>query len=157
MSRVYKFKCGRCNSPCYGETDRYIDISQKTFNEVTPSVEVSMHDHLLFYNHSPSFGDSIILAHRINKFLMDIKHLLINHETLKLNKSNPLHFIISIWQDIRLLNIILFDCMFLYASSTRSTVTAVTSDQSWLVWVNGWVFVYELSGCGFEFRYNHIS
>ena len=25
----------------------------------------------------------------------------------------------------------------------------------WSVWLNGWVFVYELSGCGFEFRCSH--
>ena len=24
-------------------------------------------------------------------------------------------------------------------------------------WLNGWVFVYELSGCGFEFRCCHLS
>ena len=27
----------------------------------------------------------------------------------------------------------------------------------WPVWLNGWVFVYELSGCGFEFRCCHSS
>ena len=26
----------------------------------------------------------------------------------------------------------------------------------WPVWPNGWVFVYELSGCGFESRCNHL-
>ena len=26
----------------------------------------------------------------------------------------------------------------------------------WLVWLNGWVFVYELSGCGFESRCCHL-
>ena len=25
------------------------------------------------------------------------------------------------------------------------------------VWLNGWVFVYELSGCGFESRCNHSN
>ena len=27
----------------------------------------------------------------------------------------------------------------------------------WSVWLNGWVFVYELSGCGFESRYSHFT
>ena len=28
---------------------------------------------------------------------------------------------------------------------------------TWPVWLNGWVFVYELSGCGFESRCSHSS
>ena len=27
----------------------------------------------------------------------------------------------------------------------------------WPVWLNGWVFVYELSGCGFESRCSHLN
>ena len=27
----------------------------------------------------------------------------------------------------------------------------------WSVWPNGWVFVYELSGCGFESRCSHLN
>ena len=27
----------------------------------------------------------------------------------------------------------------------------------WPVWLNGWVFVYELSGCGFESSCNHLN
>ena len=27
----------------------------------------------------------------------------------------------------------------------------------WPVWLNGWVFVYELSGCGFESRCYHLN
>ena len=27
----------------------------------------------------------------------------------------------------------------------------------WSVWLNGWVFLYELSGYGFEYRYSHLK
>ena len=27
----------------------------------------------------------------------------------------------------------------------------------WQVWLNGWVFAYELGGCGFQSRCNHLS
>ena len=27
----------------------------------------------------------------------------------------------------------------------------------WPVWLNGWVFVYELNGCGFESRCSHLK
>ena len=27
----------------------------------------------------------------------------------------------------------------------------------WPVWLNDWVFVYKLSGCGFKFRCSHVS
>ena len=30
------------------------------------------------------------------------------------------------------------------------------SSLIWPVWLNGWVFVYELNGCGFKSRYCHI-
>ena len=28
---------------------------------------------------------------------------------------------------------------------------------NWSVWPNGWVFVYELSGCGFDSRWSHLN
>ena len=31
------------------------------------------------------------------------------------------------------------------------------SSISWPVWLNGWVFVYELSGCGFESSCSHLN
>ena len=31
-----------------------------------------------------------------------------------------------------------------------------TSQPNWPVWINGWVFVYELSGCGCESRCSHL-
>ena len=31
------------------------------------------------------------------------------------------------------------------------------SSVIWLVWLNGWVFIYKLSGCGFESCCSHIS
>ena len=34
---------------------------------------------------------------------------------------------------------------------------AVTVSTSWPVWLNGWVFVYELSVCGFESRCSHLN
>ena len=30
-------------------------------------------------------------------------------------------------------------------------------DSSWPAWLNGWVFVYELSGCGFESSCSHFT
>ena len=27
----------------------------------------------------------------------------------------------------------------------------------WTVWLNGWVFIYELSGCGFESSWSHLN
>ena len=31
------------------------------------------------------------------------------------------------------------------------------SSITWSVWLNGWVFVYELSGCGFESSCSHLN
>ena len=44
-----------------------------------------------------------------------------------------------------------FDCMFL---------SCHVSVSKWIhtpVWLNGWVFVYELSGCGFESSCSHLN
>ena len=35
--------------------------------------------------------------------------------------------------------------------------TRFRMNPNWSVWLNGWVFVYELGGCGFESRCSHIN
>ena len=40
-----------------------------------------------------------------------------------------------------------FDCIFL---PCHLTVYSKYSSIIWSVWLNGWVFLYELSGCGFQ-------
>ena len=45
-------------------------------------------------------------------------------------------------------------------NGTRMHRTGKYSQHSsiiWLVWVNGWVLVYELSGCGFDSRCCHLN
>ena len=93
---VYKFKCGRCNSTYYGETDRHLKVragehigtSPLTSKKVKPSSESSIRDHLLFCNHTPSFEDFTILTHGANKFLLVIREsLLIKRDKPDLNKS----------------------------------------------------------------------
>ena len=93
---VYKFQCGRCNASYYGETDRHlkiwlgehIGISPLTFEKVKPSAESLIRDHLLFYNHDPSFDDFTILAQGANKFLLEIKEsLLIKRDKPIINKN----------------------------------------------------------------------
>ena len=36
-------------------------------------------------------------------------------------------------------------------------ISGIPSTFLWSVWPNGWVFVYELSGCGFESRCSHLK
>ena len=38
----------------------------------------------------------------------------------------------------------------------RTDKYSQNSSIIWPVWLNGWVFVYELSGCGFEFSCSHL-
>ena len=48
-------------------------------------------------------------------------------------------------------------CMYvLCMSRTRSRVNLQHSSIIWPVWLNGWVFIYELSGCGFESSCGHL-
>ena len=42
-----------------------------------------------------------------------------------------------------------------YSQIHRTDKYSQHSSIIWPVWLNGWVFVYELNGCGFEFRCSH--
>ena len=73
---VYKYTCGRCNSSCYGETDRHvrvragedIGLSPLTFKKCKLSKESVVRDHLLFCDNDPSFEEFTFLAKASFKF-----------------------------------------------------------------------------------------
>ena len=44
-----------------------------------------------------------------------------------------------------------------YSKMHRTDKYSPHSSVIWLVWLNGWVFVYELSGCGFESSCSHLN
>ena len=39
----------------------------------------------------------------------------------------------------------------------KQTLNHLAQLASWPGWLNGWVFVYELSGCGFQFSCSHLN
>ena len=48
------------------------------------------------------------------------------------------------------------------ATGLKPTITKFVNEhstiyQNWPVWLNGWVLVYELSGCGFESSCSHLN
>ena len=92
---VYKFRCGLCNESYYGECMRHfnvkigerIGISPLTRKQVKPK-NSSVADHLLFCNHSASYGDFSILTHKNKKFLLALKQsLLIMRDKPSLNRN----------------------------------------------------------------------
>ena len=99
---VYKFQCGLCNEPYYGEcvrhlnvrTGEHIRISPLTKKKVKPKGSAAS-DHLLLCNHSPSFENFSVLTKENNKFLLELKEsLLIMRDKSSLNRnirSAPLH------------------------------------------------------------------
>ena len=44
-----------------------------------------------------------------------------------------------------------------YSHMHRTYKYSQYSSIIWPVWLNGWVFLYELSGCGFESQYCHVN
>ena len=53
-----------------------------------------------------------------------------------------------------------FDCMLLSShvwDKHRADMYSQHSSIIWPVWLNGWVFIYELNGCGFESRCCHLE
>ena len=93
---VYEYKCGKCNSSYYGETERHlkvrsgehIGISLLTFKKAKPFKESSIRDHLLECDSNPSFDEFTILAHGNEKYLLELKEsLLIKRNQPVLNKN----------------------------------------------------------------------
>ena len=78
---VIKYRCGRCNSTYYDETDRHLKIRSGgnigilllTFKKTKPSKESEIWDHLLSSNSIPHFEELTILANGNNKFVLEIK------------------------------------------------------------------------------------
>ena len=92
---VYKFQCGLCNESYYGECvkhsniriDKHIGTSPLTKKQVKPK-NSSVVDHLLFCNHSVSYGDFSILTRENKKLLLELKEsLLIMKEKPSLNRN----------------------------------------------------------------------
>ena len=49
-------------------------------------------------------------------------------------------------------------CIWLYVLALSHTRFRVNPHSIvWPVWLNGWVFIYELSGCGFESSCSHLN
>ena len=44
----------------------------------------------------------------------------------------------------------------IYSQMHRTDKYSQHSSIIWTVWLNGWVFVYELSGCVFESSWSHL-
>ena len=49
------------------------------------------------------------------------------------------------------------DMIITYSQMRRTGKYSQHSSIIWSVWLNGWVFAYELSGCGFESSCSHCS
>ena len=93
---VYKFQCGLCNDPYYGESIRHLDIrsgehigvSPLTGKKVKPSNNSAICDHLLQCNFLASFDNFSVLVHKNKKHLLEIKEsLLIMREKPSLNRN----------------------------------------------------------------------
>ena len=94
---VYKYRCGRCNSSYYAETDRHlrvragehIGLSPLTFKKCKHSNESAVRDHLLFCDNDPSFEEFSVLAKASSKFSLEIKeNLFIERDTPNLNRNS---------------------------------------------------------------------
>ena len=53
--------------------------------------------------------------------------------------------------------LIMRDMIRAYSQMHRTDKYSQFSSIIWSVWPNGWVFVYELSGCGFKSRCSHLK
>ena len=93
---VYKFQCGLCNGSYYGEIVRHLDIisgehigvSLLTGENVKPSNNSAICDHLLHYNFLPSSDNFSVLVHENKKYLLEIKEsLLIMRDKPSLNRN----------------------------------------------------------------------
>ena len=49
------------------------------------------------------------------------------------------------------------DMMITYSQMYRTNKNSHYSSIIWPVWLNGWVYIYEVSDCGFEFWKHHLN
>ena len=64
----------------------------------------------------------------------------------------------SFLNDGALLCVLVCRCIWLYLLIKSPTRFRVNPHPIvWAVWLNGWLFVYELSGCGFESSCSHLK
>ena len=56
------------------------------------------------------------------------------------------------WNSIKLC-----DCNGIWTHNHLARKQTLHHLANWSVWLNGWVFVYELSDCGIESRCNHLN
>ena len=80
---IYKFQCGLCNKSYYGERVRHLNegngeyvISPLTKKQVKPK-NSSVANHILFCNHSASYGAFSILTCKNKKLLLELKKSLL--------------------------------------------------------------------------------
>ena len=101
---VYKFQCGLCNESYYAECVRHLNvrirehigISPLTRKKIKPKGS-TVSDHLLLYNHSPSFENFSVLTNENKTFLLELK------ESLLITRDKPLN------RNIRSAPLYLFD------------------------------------------------
>ena len=82
---IYEYLRGRCNSSCYGETNRHlkvrsgehIGISSLTYGKIKSLKDSAIRDHLRNSNNIPSFDEFTILAYRNHKPILEIKESLL--------------------------------------------------------------------------------
>ena len=93
---VYKFSCGRCNAPYYGETCRHLSVRVGEHSGVSPLTgkkskfkkPTAVKYHMLFCDHIVSIDDFKILATSNPDFHVKVKkYLLVSHDELILNKK----------------------------------------------------------------------
>ena len=92
---IYKFQCGLCNESYYAKCVRHLNvrirehigISRLTRKKSKPK-GTTVRDHLLLYNHSPSFENFSVPTNDNKTFLFELKEsLLIMRDKPSLNRN----------------------------------------------------------------------
>ena len=101
---AYKFQCGFCNEPYYGECVRHLNVRIGKHIGLSPLTKLqvksknsSVVNHVLFCNHSASYDNFSILTRENKKFLQELKEsLLMMRVKPSLSRSNHIIIILPI-------------------------------------------------------------
>ena len=88
---IYKFQCGICNESFYVECARHLNVRIGEHVGISPLTKKlkpkkvkpknrPVADHLLFCNHSASYGDFSILTLKNKTFLLELKKSLLTRK-----------------------------------------------------------------------------
>ena len=133
-----------------GFTPKLVRDMIKTYNQMHRTDKYSQHSSIIW----PVEPNGWVFVYELSGcgFESRCSHLIFRYGTC-FEQGVPWHSgNCRVWITVKLVR----DIIKTYSEMHRTDKYSRHSSIIWPIWPNGWVFVYQLSGCGFESRCSHL-